>query len=77
MNAPELTDRRLRDLAVRCRWDWVIQSFDAEGRFMLETVHRGEASRDMELRAIEGCGRTAVVTDLRPYRQSRPLGVVR
>jgi len=32
---------------------------------MMETVHRGEFSRDMELAAIASCGRWAQVEDLR------------
>jgi hypothetical protein len=39
-------------------WDYVIRSYDAEGRFCVETTHRGQFSRDMEIKAIQRCGRT-------------------
>ena len=42
-------------------WDYVIRSYDERGRFMVETTHRGEEAKDMELRAIAACGRTAEV----------------
>lgn len=44
-------------------WDWRIRSYRGDV-FMLETVHRGDVSRDMELQAIEACGRRAEVTPL-------------
>lgn len=45
------------------QWDWKITSYE-DGKFMLETVHMGEHSRDMELRAINELGRTCVVEAL-------------
>jgi hypothetical protein len=46
-------------------WDWVIRSYDDAGRFCVETTHRGEHSRDMELSAIKSCGRTALMWKIR------------
>ncbi len=46
-------------------WDWVIRSYDDQGRFCLETTHRGEHSKDMELSAIKRCQRTAIVWRVR------------
>ncbi len=62
-----ITARRATDLAQH--WDYAIRSFRAsDGVFMCETVHRGEFSRDMELRAIKAVGRRGEVVDLRPWR---------
>lgn len=54
------------------RWDWKIRSYEMVGGrevFCIETVHRGEHSKNMELAAIAHLGRRAVVTDLRAERQ--------
>ncbi len=53
-------------------WDYKIRSYNKHGVFMVETLHRGEHSRDKELEAIRAANRTAEVTDLRPLRQEFP-----
>lgn len=50
-------------------WDWKIRSYK-DGKFMVETVHMGEASRNMELRAIKQCGRTAEVIALSDHAKA-------
>ncbi len=46
------------------RWDWKVRSYHGD-RFMLETVHVGDHSKNEELAAIAACGRWATVTNLR------------
>lgn len=68
MIAPPVDDvNRLRDLTVD-GWDWLIQSFNPFDMFCMETVHKGDHSRDMELEAISKCNRKSLVVDLKPYR---------
>ena len=50
-------------MSVWTRADWRIESF-AGNTPMMTTVHQGDASRDMELKAIAACHRTAIVTPL-------------
>lgn len=67
--APLLNESRLRTLRL-LEWDWLVQTFNSKGEFCMETIHKGEDSKDAELRAIEQLGRKAEVVDLRPYRKT-------
>lgn len=42
------------------RWDWVVRSYEC-GRRMMETVHKGTISRDLEIEAARHCGRVVHV----------------
>lgn len=44
-------------------WDWKVQSYEGQ-TFVLETVHLGEVSLDMELETIKRCGRRADIYPL-------------
>lgn len=67
VDAPSLLDiSRLRTLYA-LGWGYLVQSFNKEDRFCMETVHKDENSRDAELRAIYTIGRKAVVVDLKEY----------
>jgi hypothetical protein len=45
------------------RWDWKVRTYSGNA-FMLETVHRGDFSKDMEVEAALSCNLRAVVTNL-------------
>ena len=65
--APSVLDMtRLRTLYA-LGWRWLVQAFNSEKKFCMETVHTDESSRDAELRAIYMLGRTAVVVNLSEY----------
>ena len=67
MGAPSLLDiSRLRTLHA-LGWKWLVQSFNKEDRFCMETVHKNEDSKNSELKAIENLDRTAVVVNLSEY----------
>lgn len=57
----------------RCRtlhalgWRWLVQAFNSDNKFCMETVHTDEDSRDAELRAIKMLGRNFIVVDLSEY----------
>ena len=57
---------RLRTLQI-LGWRWLVQAFNSDKEFCMETVHTDEDSRDAELRAIYALGRTAVVVNLSEY----------
>lgn len=46
------------------QWEWKVRSYEGD-LFMLETVHVGEHSKNMEVEAAHACGRDVYVTDLR------------
>lgn len=67
----------LRRLPTRSRWDYTVRTYArpvrmVDGRpvlgqyqLMLETVHQGEHSRDMETKAGLACGRDVFVYDIK------------
>ena len=66
-SAPSLLNiNRLRTLHA-LGWKWLVQTFNSEKKFCMETVHTTDASKDDELRIIAMLGRTATVVDLSDY----------
>jgi hypothetical protein len=56
--------RHLRDFSQKFPGHrFVCQSYDLNGKFMMETTHAHRHGLDMELQAIAACGRWARVQD--------------
>lgn len=53
------------------KWEWCVRSYK-DGKLMLETVHIGEFSKDMEVRAAQACGYEVTVEDLRENPTAHP-----
>ena len=65
--APSVLDiTRLRTLYA-LGWEWLVQAYNSEKEFCMETVHTDEDSRDAELGAIKMLGRNFIVVDLSEY----------
>lgn len=77
--APEGSSPRRQRMLARDGWRWMVRSYaqpviDGElmpEELMLETTHKDELSRDMEIHAAQKCGRRVEVVDLPPFQPQR------